>query len=261
MKIPNFAHSFLTFRIDWEKQPRTTLSHKPPFTLNNARIQLESRCQIHDRSSGRKTDYVLGASCKTEQVGSPKNIWTEPNADFCLILSQEEFLIIKSWDRHEKGVMHYPSSLGFQPERQVGEVVDSFDRIKIHLNLVDGEPLENNGDVVKATLSDDLLNGQIEFTEQDRFDIQLDFPIKTMNANERKIFFQSDTGPILFPDFSVDYDNPIETFHLAFVAFSAPDWAEFILQVPTSLTDNIAVNHYSKPVHLNTKNNICRLPT
>lgn len=39
MQIPDLARSFLTFRIDLTKQPAITVSHKPPFSLNNARIQ------------------------------------------------------------------------------------------------------------------------------------------------------------------------------------------------------------------------------
>ncbi len=259
MDIPNFAGSFLTFRVDWNKKQSLTASHKPPFTLNNARIHIESICQITNINTHKTTQYVLGASCKTEYVGVDKDIWTEPNADFCIILSEDSFLILKSWDQNNKGVMRYPASLGEQPERQTGRVSDTYDSIKINVRMIEGERLKTTEQIVNATLADDILVGRIEFTLEDHYGIQIDFPIKTMNANDRELIYQTDTGPILFPDVSLLHDNLIETFRLAYVAVNCPDWAEFILQVPTPLNDELSVNHYSKPIHLTTQNSIFRV--
>lgn len=259
MDIPNFSGSFLTFRVDWNAKQSLTASHKPPFTLNNARIHIESICQITNISTQETTQYVLGASCKTEYVGVDKDIWTEPNADFCIILSEDSFLILKSWDQNNKGVMRYPASLGEQPERQTGRVSDTYDSININVRMIKGERLETTEQVVNATLADDILVGRIEFTLEDSYDIQIDFPIKTMNANEREWIYQTDTGPILFPDISIPHDDLIETFRLAYVAVNCPDWAELILQVPTRLNDELSVNHYSKPIHLITQNSIFRV--
>ncbi|MFN8440471.1 MAG: hypothetical protein U0175_06880 [Caldilineaceae bacterium] len=259
MQIPDFSRSFLTFRIDLQKQPAITVSAKPPFTLNNARILLEARCLIQDRQTGVTTEYVLGAACKSEQVGVPADIWHQPNADFCCILSQEDFLTIKSWDKNNKGVMFYPPSRGPQPERQLGKVVEAFDRVKINLRMVEGELLPNVDAIVQATLADELLLGRIEFSALDRYAVTLDFPIKTINASERDQIYQTDTGPILFPDFSTPFDTIMETFQLAFVAYNSPDWAEFILRVPTPLREDLSVNHYSRTVRLTTKNAIIRL--
>lgn len=259
MQVPDLLRSFLTFRIDLAKQPAITVSAKPPFTLNNARILLEARCLIHDRQTGVTTAYVLGAACKTEQVGVASDIWLQPNADFCCVLSTEDFLILKSWDKNDKGVMFYPPARGPQPERQIGKVAEAFDRIKINVRMVEGELLPTTDAIVQATLADELLVGRVEFSALDRYDVTLDFPIKTINASERDHIYQTDTGPILFPDFSAPFAHIMETFHLAYVAYNAPDWAEFIVRVPTPLTDAISVNHYSKAVRLETKNSIIRL--
>lgn len=259
MDIPNFGASFFTFRVDWNKKQSITASHKPPFTLNNARIQIESVCYITDKETGNTTQYVLGASCKTEYVGVEQDIWTEPNADFCMILSNESFLILKSWDKNNKGVMRYPTSLGTQPERQNGMVIDTYDNIKISLRTFQGEALQAVSDIVNATLSDDILVGRIAFTQQERYKVMIDFPIKTMNANERELIYQTDTGPILFPDLTTADDNLITSFRLAYIAFNNPDWAELILQVPTPLNDDLSVNHYSKAIRLETKNSIFRV--
>ncbi len=258
MTVPDFAASFLTFRIDWTLKPSLTSSHKPPFTLNNARIQIESSCKISDRVNGEARTFVLGASCKTEYVGVDRNMWTTPNADFCIILSAESFLILKSWDRNNKGVMRYPASLGEQPERQSGRVRDTYERININLRPLPAQRLKSAEAIVQATLADELLVGRCTYNLQDRYDIEIDFPIKTMNANEREWIYQVDTGPILFPDLSADSNSWIDSFHLAYVAFNRADWAEFILQTPTPLNDSISVNHYSRTVQMNTQNTIFR---
>lgn len=260
VKVPDFTRSFLTFRLDFEKKPPLTVSHKPPFSLNNVRMQIEARCRISDRERDTTTEYVLGTSCKTERVGVPRDIWLDPNADMCMVLSQEHFLDVKSWDKSNKGVTTlYPPPRGPQPERQIGRVADVFDSIKINLPLTEGDPLTTPEEIVAATLAGELLVGQVAFTAQDRYDVILDFPVKTMNTNERDNIYQTDTGPLLFPDFSIDFDHLMEAFRRAYVAFNSPDWAEFILQVPTPLTGDISVNHYSKTVCLDTQNTIFRI--
>lgn len=258
MIVPDFAASFLTFRIDWNLKPSLTSSHKPPFTLNNARIQIESSCKIRDRATGVAQTFVLGASCKTEYVGIDRDIWTEPNADFCIILSDESFLILKSWDRNNKGVMRYPASLGEQPERQSGRVSDTYERVAINLRQAAARELIGAEAIVQATLADELLVGRCAYHLYNRYDIEIDFPIKTMNANEREWIYQVDTGPILFPDLSADNNSWIDSFRLAYVAFNRADWAEFILQAPTPLSDSISVNHYSRTTQMNTQNTIFR---
>lgn len=260
MQIPNFAHSFLTFRIDWQTQPATTVSHEPPFSLNNARIQIESRCLIRDRDAGTTTEYVLGASCKTERVGVERDIWTDPNADFCIILSEVDFLILKSWDRTNKEVMRYPPSLGPQPERQIGDVAEVYDDATIDLQLVDADELKTTEQIVEATLSNAPLVGRIGFAEHERYEVAIEFPIKTMNANERDMIYQTDTGPLIFPDLSMEHEHILETIRLAYVAFNQSTWAEFILRVPTPLTEDISVNHYSRPIRLDTQNTLFRIP-
>ena len=259
MIVPNFAASFLTFRIDWNLKQSLTSSHKPPFTLNNARIQIESTCKITDRVSGAAETFVLGASCKTEYVGVDRDMWTAPNADFCIILSAESFLILKSWDRKNKGVMLYPASLGEQPERQSGRVIDTYERVRFNVRNVTAKRLDGRQAIVEATLANDILVGRCAYVLHDRFDVEIDFPIKTMNANEREWVYQTDTGPILFPDLSADCDSWIDSFYLAYVAFNNDDWAEFILQVPTPLNESVSVNHYSRAVQMKTRNSIYRV--
>ncbi len=261
MLVPDFAASFLTFRIDWSLKSSLTASHEPPLTLNNARIQIESSCKISDRATGAAQTFVLGASCKTEFVGVDRDMWTEPNADFCIILSTDSFLILKSWDRNNKGVMRYPAALGEQPERQSGRVSDTYDSVRINLRSLPAEPLQDADAIVAATLADEPLVGRCAFCWRDRYDIEIEFPIKTINANEREWIYQVDTGPVLFPDMSADGGGWVDCFQLAYIAFNRADWSEFILRVPTPLDEGISVNHFSRIVQMHTQNSIFRPST
>ena len=74
MKLLEFGRSTLLFRLDLDiLQPRT-LSHKPPFAMNNARIQIDSVCRITERASGKVHTFVLGGDCKTERVDGQGNV-------------------------------------------------------------------------------------------------------------------------------------------------------------------------------------------
>lgn len=44
--VLDFARSTMTFRIDIDKIPPRTLSHRPPYPMNNARVVLDCRCRI-----------------------------------------------------------------------------------------------------------------------------------------------------------------------------------------------------------------------
>ena len=259
MQLPVLPLSYLTFRIDVTRKAPITVSHPPPFSLNNARIVLESRCLVHDREQGSTTEYVLGASCKTERVGVEKDIWLDPNGDYCPLLSRDEYLDLKHWAQIGIGPDYDLAERGQQQERTFARVEDAFDSVRIDMQMAEAEEITGAAEIVRATLANDILAGRIEFTAEDRYEITIDFPIKTMNANERDDVYQTDTGPVLLPDFSGEYEHFIERFRRAYVAVNCPDWAEFIVQTPTPLTDDIAVNHYSEPVRLDTTNSIYRL--
>ncbi len=260
MQTVDFTRSFLTFRTDHLKKPPETVSHKPPFTLNNARIALDCVCEIADKETGASQTFVLGASCKTERVGVERDIWLQPNADFIPIFSQDRFLILKTYDRANWNVPFYPPSRGIQPERQVGSVVEAFDSIRLDIRRADGEILETAERIVWATLDPkaSALVGRA-IIEEERYVTTLEFPVKTMNANERDNIYQTDTGPVLLPDFSRQPDDLIAGLELAFVAFNGPDWAEFIVRAPTPVGEGIDVYHYSKPVRYDTENQVIRL--
>jgi hypothetical protein len=247
MDICDFSRSFLMFTIDLKTRQPITLSNPSPTTLNNARIALECICEIFDRKTGKKNIYVLGASCKTELVGVERDVWTQPNADFCLIASREEFMILKSWQRNNMGVKRCPESLGVQPERQVGAISDAWTGFKIDTKEVMGKKLTSTDQIIEATFANHPLVARLEY-EEEPWAVRIDCPVKTINVSERDNIYQTDTGPIILPDFSryKTASRLAAVFDLAYMAFNVSHWAEFIVNISTPVAEGLSVNHYSK---------------
>jgi hypothetical protein len=258
MKTIDFARSFFTFRIDTLKKAPETVSQKPPFSLNNARIPIECRCEITDKQTQTSQEFVLGANCKAEQVGVERDIWHQPNADFVPIFSRDRFLTIKTYDRADRRVMLYPPSRGEQPHRQSGNVAEAFDSVRIDLCHCEGTILETADQIVGAVLENWRLVARTEIENKDYVAL-IEYPIKTMNANERDNIYQPDTGPVIFPDLSRKWEDLINGLELAFVAFNSSGWAEFLVRVPTPIAEGISVFHYSRSVRFDTKNEVVRL--
>lgn len=240
--LPDFARSFFTFRIDLEAQPAITLTHKPPTTLNNARIQLECCCTI-TKPDGTEVVFALGASCKTEQVGASGDLWLEPNADFCLIASQEEFLIIKQFAH--RGLS---TPIGAH-NRQSGRVADAWSNFKFDVVRVPATELQNFDDIFEATLTNQILVARSEW-QGNGYGVRLEYPVKTFNVTERERVYQTDTGPNILPNLSAlrlaTSENLAECFDLAYSAFNAPDWIEFVINAPQQVADGVEVDHYQQ---------------
>jgi hypothetical protein len=260
LKVLDFGRSSVTFRIDLDRMPPATLSHKPPFALNNARVQLESRLRITERDGGSVHTFVLGASCKTERVGADGDLWLLPNADFMPIFGDTAFMQIKTFARAGMRAQSFPPGSGEQSDRLSVSIRDTFD--KVHLDLVeyDAGHLDGSREIVRATLANEPLIGVIRI-ESDRYVADLEFPIKTMNANERDWVYQTDTGPVLFPDLTREPADLLAGLEVAYVALNAPDWADFIVRTRTQVAPDVEVYHYATPVRLNgIQNDIFTIP-
>ena len=60
-----------------------------------------------------------------------------------------------------------------------------------------------------------------------------------------KGIWQVDTGPILFPDLTLQTERLIERFVPAFTIYNRRDYAEFALRHRTSIRGDAASHHYS----------------
>ncbi|MDB5340740.1 MAG: hypothetical protein JWN70_6359 [Planctomycetaceae bacterium] len=250
MPTIDFSRSFLTFRIDTLKKPPQTVSHQPPYSLNNARIQLDSVCDITEKATGTAQRFVLGASCKTERVGVKSDIWTVPNADFVPVISTDRFLNIKSYAYlgQEQTVQLYGHNRP-QPDRQTGDTAVAFDTLKIHVHESAGEWLETPEAIIAATYAHHPLTACTEY-ETDRYRVALYYPVKTFNVNERDNVYQTDTGPVLFPDLTREPADLITGMELTYTAFNCPEWIEFLVRVANDVPGGAKVYHYSKSLRL-----------
>ena len=246
-KILDFRRSFTVFESDFEAHPPKTVSDLRQNVHNRARIQIDCHLRLTD-PQGQSTDYYLSEACKTERVGADRQlgIFTQPNADFRVIMSEVDTLIVKSWAQQGKTVLLDPPSLGHQPERQLINT-DSFWKHDFMLNPIDVEELPDPIDVVKAVDAGRPVLARTEY-DSSGYGIVLDYPVTTINVSERHRSYQVDTGPVVYADFSRPVKQSPEAFSLAFAGFNSPDWIEFIVNRPTEIANGIAVNHYSEIV-------------
>lgn len=257
MIVVDFSRSFVRFRMDLTLTKPKTVSQPPPFTLNNSRFLLECRCRMMrtDQPAANAVDYVLSSPCKAEQVNVREDIWHKPAADMCLVASGEEFLVIKSWDRNHRGVMLSPPTLGEQPERQAGKSAEAFTQLRIDVVECPGRVLATTEEIVDAVLNNRLLVSQTEFSTPDGYRVILEYPVKVINASEREIFYQVDTGPVLVPDpTAYDGKHAISCLRMAFIAHNSLGCTELLMNVPTPVGSGISVNHYSKVLKVAAKN-------
>lgn len=249
VRVTDFERSCLRFRIDTLKKIPKTVSRKLPMTLNNVRFRLDARAVITHQESGRVHEFVLTSSCKSEQVWVPRDIWHQPNADMCMLAGQDEFVVFKRWDRTEKCVLLYPPSLGVQPERQRDDPKECFDRFSINLATRPARLLKDMDAILETFSADTPVVAQTEY-ETAGHRVLLEYPVKVVNFSERERYYQVDTGPVLLPDLERQYPSLLESCRLAYVAHNCPEWAEFIVCVPTPVTDAVKVHHYSQSVRV-----------
>jgi hypothetical protein len=167
-------------------------------TLNNVRAPLEARAVLTAQATGLEWEYVLTVSCQTEQVWVERDVWHQPAADMCMIASRDEFLIVKRWDKVDKGVMRHPPTLGVQPERQLDDPAVCFDRYSVDRATRPGRLLESMDDIVETLAASTPVVSQTEY-ESAGFRVLLEYPVKIVNFSERERYYQVDTGPVLLP--------------------------------------------------------------
>ena len=228
MKVRDYSRSFVTF----------VTRHRG----NNARLQVESACTFTDARSGVTHDYLFFASCKSEDTFAGAHLFYEDNYDFCGIFSDEAYAIFRTHATHAEGY------------REQGLWKDRFEDVRKHIVWTEGEPLHSGAEIVQASLDNTPLVGQVEIASEDgALRVTLEFPIKTMNANDIQNCWQVDTGPVAFPDFEMAAGRHIERLSPAYVAYNAPDFADFVVQQAFPVAagrEMVQVTHYAGLVSL-----------
>ena len=260
MQVLDYHRSFFMFEMDFEAFPPKTVTDRRQNLHNRARIRIDCRCTVTGED-GSRCDFYLGESCKTERVGADRalGIFTQPNADVRLVMSEEETLILKSWERNDMGVMLTPPSLGPQPERHVIATREAFHGHRFMLAGAEGAVLDTPSAVVEAVDAGSPLVARTAFTSGG-YRVELEHPLFTINVSERYGFFQTDTGPVLYPDLEKPFSGLADSLYLAYSAFNGPDWVEFIVQRRTPVAEGVTVSHYSESVTTASTNTIIATP-
>ncbi|HOC70038.1 MAG TPA: hypothetical protein PLL36_01665 [Candidatus Hydrogenedentes bacterium] len=224
------------------------ICHTAPF--NSVRFWVESRTRILDERAGTWTDFYQCGACKSENTFAERDLFMVDNYDFLPIFGGDDVLVFRR-----------PACIS-EKYRTVKKAADMWGAPSLKLKEASRhEELGTWGAIACATADAIPL---VSHTEISAAETQLraiiECPVKTMNIQPEKEQYQVDTGPIAFPDLTRRDVPPIDTLSLAFVAFNAPDFADFVIERPTLVTgDNGAthqVYHYSNPISMSAKNRL-----
>jgi hypothetical protein len=224
---------------------------------NRVRLAIESRTRFIDDRRGVTEDYYQCASCKSEYTFAKEDLFQDDNFDFLPIFGPEFGVIFrrKAWlNPNYKSVQRVS-------EMWEGPLYDGVRRAKSCREL----SLDDSAAIADATLGNLSLVGRTEvINEATRQRVIYEYPVKTMNINRDNGWYQTDTGPIAFIDVSTPVGRAADSISLAYSAFNAPHFTDFVIECPTPATQPrtsateppVLVNHYSKRVSLAARNRL-----
>ena len=222
---------------------------------NEVRFWIESRTHVIDREAGTTTEYIQAASCKSENTFAPEDLFRKDNYDFLPVFSPDYAAVFR---RHGYLNSDY---------REICPADAYWDGQKKDLVEADSTELAGSEEFLAATYENLPLVAQTEiWNEQSGLRAIIEYPVKTMNTIRQSLSYQVDTGPVAFPDLSRRYDPQVECISLAFVAFNATHFADFVIEVPTPVCadgtkgDELAkIYHYSQIESFEAKNRMYRI--
>jgi hypothetical protein len=224
-----------------------------PSPKNAVRFWIESRTTVIDDSAGISAEFYQCASCKSENTFAEKDLFQEDNYDFLPIFGgkdAEDLLVFRRPARLSERYRQVTKSEGVwgKPllKLRKGKHVRGLDTWeKIRDVTAAGIPIVSRTEIEDSSTK---LRAIIEC------------PVKTMNISLDREIYQVDTGPVAFPDLSRRSDPWIAGLSLAFVAFNAPHFADFVIEQPTPVMEDerelCRIYHYSSPISLPAKNTL-----
>ncbi|MDP6112178.1 MAG: hypothetical protein QGF00_10870 [Planctomycetota bacterium] len=214
---------------------------------NEVRFWIESRTRIIDDQTGQFEDYIQTASCKSERTFAEKDLFQDDNYNFMPIFGPEYSVIFRRKAYLNDGYKDcVPSSQMWDGQRY--HLIEPAECVE----------LKSNEEIREATYSMHPIVGQTEISDSETGQRAIfEFPVKTMNTRRADDLYQVDTGPLAFPDLTKRHERNVDGISLAFVAFNAPDFADFVVEVPTSLGEGMPeVHHYSELISLPAQNRV-----
>jgi hypothetical protein len=220
--------------------------------VNSVRFWVESRTRIIDAQEKSITDYYQCGSCKSENTFAEKDLLMQDNYDFLPILGGGHWLVFRRMCRVSD---QYRNT---SPDQIWGDPVLKLKHAPAVTTL---ETWEQIRDVTAAAIP---IVTQTEITNPDTgLRAIIECPCKTMNVSLENRLYQVDTGPIAYPDLSKRYDPEIDCLSLAFIAFNAPHFADFVIEQPIPVNaeepEGARVYHYAKPFSVPAVNRVLAL--
>ncbi len=227
----DYGRSFINTKASW----------------NSPRFWVESRLLISDPASGKTVEYLQAGSCKSERTFSGRDLFLEDNYDFLPVFSASECIIFR---RHSRVTPGY---------REIKPIEKAWDGAAPQLRKFQGRVLNGPREVFEAMETGKTIVGQTEIRDaKSGRTAVIEYPVKTINWERDKIIWQVDTGPVLLPDLSVPAEEWSKTIRLAYIAFNAPDWVDFVVEEPTPLDPEVKsgqkIMHYSALEHWAARN-------
>lgn len=246
----------LAARTNESEDPYSCLDYRRTFIcgtseLNSVRFWVESRTTITDISTGDSTVFYQCASCKSENTFGEKDLFYPDNYDFLPIFGAGYWLLFRRKARLDaeryRETLVSPNGWG-EPRLLLHKgihvrVLDTWEQIRDA--TAEGVPLVSQTELVNEDTS---MKAVIEC------------PVKTMNISLEKKMYQTDTGPIAFPDLTRKTEPLINSLSLAFVAFNQSHFADFVIEQPAPVMEDevelCKIYHYSNPISLPATNRI-----
>jgi hypothetical protein len=228
---------------------RSFICHKGESAVSNAvRFWVESRTTLLDDKGRPAHVFYQCGSCKSEHTFAPKDLFQKDNYDFLPIFGGGRVLIFRRPARLSPNYRSIKTVeevwgvpvLKLIAAKPVAEL-DSWERIRAATDA--GLPL-----VTQTELRD----------EKTGLRAVIECPTKTINIDPKRRLYQVDTGPVAYPDLTKPYEPAIDCLRLAFLAFNAPDFTDFVVEQPTPVVQDgkevCKIHHYSGPFSVKAKN-------
>ena len=225
-------------RIDFSGSYLTWLTYKEK---SYGRFQIEAACAIRNLSSGKAETYYLAPAVIAGNVYAKNDLVKQPAYLFQIAASQERHVIFRTYVSYK------------EDQRSFDKNFDLFDGIDLHITRKESVALKDFYDILFHFQKHNSMSARMSYETQQRFQIEIEFPIKHINLQREKRLFQVETGPILFPSEPLGYRLSEERgcfFNTAFIHFNRLDSAEITLNVPTCIGEE-TIRFFSEAKKLN----------
>jgi hypothetical protein len=222
--------------------------------MNSVRMWIESRTVITDLKTGKSLEYLQGGACKSEDTFAKKNLFYKDNYDFTPIFGDGKVLVFRR---------HVDERKGYRSIRPMANMWGGDPIIRTPAASVIVE-LDSWEKIYKATMEGiPIVTQTVIRNDETGLSALIECPCKTININRERKQYQTDTGPVLLPDLTQRYEEPMDSLRLAYIAFNVPHFADFVVEVPTPVLDKgkpvASVYHFSELHTFTTDNKLFAL--